>query len=352
MSVTINPRDVLGFPRPLTQHVKRTLSITNPNDEPVAFKVKTTAPKLYCVRPNSGRVEPGETLEVQVMLQAMKEEPPLNIKCKDKFLIQSTKITPEKEHLSLTDLWSGEAPEDIHSQKIRVAYLPPEGQTVPEEDEHNQSSVLNTSDTRFHTVHQTPPLPEDANGHAAADSSFTQAADTSTIHPIPPPVHREPTPQAPLVNVNVHTPPTPPPAPVPAPIPAASQATQQAQQEQERRIAQLAADLKHANEEIERLRNLISSMPDPSTLAPTSTVSYDDSGSTITPSEFGIRRRSRGGPTTVFSDDDGTSTIGGAETEIGSYVDEGILTGHQEGVPLQIVILIALGVFVTTYLFF
>ena len=30
------------------------------------------------------------------MLQAMKEDPPLNVKCKDKFLIQSTLITPDK----------------------------------------------------------------------------------------------------------------------------------------------------------------------------------------------------------------------------------------------------------------
>jgi vesicle-associated membrane protein-associated protein A len=88
-------------------------------------------PQLYCVRPNSGRVEPGQSIEVQgescasskratypqrscytlcggapVMLQAMKEEPPLAAKCKDKFLIQSTTITPEKETLSLADIVS------------------------------------------------------------------------------------------------------------------------------------------------------------------------------------------------------------------------------------------------------
>ena len=40
----------------------------------------------------------------KVLLQAMKEEPPLNAKCKDKFLIQSTLITPEKESLPLADL--------------------------------------------------------------------------------------------------------------------------------------------------------------------------------------------------------------------------------------------------------
>lgn len=38
------------------------------------------------------------------MLQAMKEEPPLNAKCKDKFLIQSMLIPPEKAAISLHDL--------------------------------------------------------------------------------------------------------------------------------------------------------------------------------------------------------------------------------------------------------
>lgn len=38
------------------------------------------------------------------MLQAMKEEPPLNAKCKDKFLIQSTLITQEKEDRPLQEI--------------------------------------------------------------------------------------------------------------------------------------------------------------------------------------------------------------------------------------------------------
>lgn len=37
----------------------------NPNPEPVAFKVKTTAPKQYCVRPNSGRIEANGSVDVQ-----------------------------------------------------------------------------------------------------------------------------------------------------------------------------------------------------------------------------------------------------------------------------------------------
>lgn len=44
--------------------MKKTIHIHNPHPHPIAFKVKTTAPKQYCVRPNSGRVEVGETVEV------------------------------------------------------------------------------------------------------------------------------------------------------------------------------------------------------------------------------------------------------------------------------------------------
>jgi len=46
----------------------------------------------------------GLTRRAQVMLQAMREEPPLNSKCKDKFLIQSMLIPPEKAAIPLHDL--------------------------------------------------------------------------------------------------------------------------------------------------------------------------------------------------------------------------------------------------------
>jgi hypothetical protein len=64
MSVVLSPNRNLGFRRefpllficlfltfatgPLTQVVKRSLTITNQNSQPVAFKVKTTAPKVSC----------------------------------------------------------------------------------------------------------------------------------------------------------------------------------------------------------------------------------------------------------------------------------------------------------------
>lgn len=50
---------------PLTRVVKQNIIIENPHSHPIAFKVKTTAPKLYCVRPNSDIIPPHQSAEVQ-----------------------------------------------------------------------------------------------------------------------------------------------------------------------------------------------------------------------------------------------------------------------------------------------
>lgn len=125
MSVEIDPLE-LGFHRPFTTEVSQTLRIKNPNHAPVAFKVKTTAPKQYCVRPNSGRIEPGKEVEVTVLLQAMKQEPPLDAKCRDKFLVQSVAVTADKE-FAAGSIWQHVDNADkssVQEKKIRVVFLP------------------------------------------------------------------------------------------------------------------------------------------------------------------------------------------------------------------------------------
>ncbi|KAI0024183.1 VAMP-associated protein [Xylariomycetidae sp. FL0641] len=124
MSVEIDPQE-LGFHRPFTVEVQEVLRIRNPNPHPVAFKVKTTAPKQYCVRPNSGRVEPGKEVEVAVILQAMKQEPPPDTKCRDKFLVQSVAITGDKEFSNLAAIWDNIEKSAVQEKKIRVIFMNP-----------------------------------------------------------------------------------------------------------------------------------------------------------------------------------------------------------------------------------
>ncbi|KEF51691.1 uncharacterized protein A1O9_12326 [Exophiala aquamarina CBS 119918] len=125
MSVELIPAE-LGFRRPFDREVTETLKLANPNSAPVAFKVKTTAPKQYCVRPNSGIIQPNDSVEVQVLLQAMKEEPPLDAKCRDKFLVQSV-LTSSDQDPNVTTLWQTvekTAKQSIQERKIRVNFLP------------------------------------------------------------------------------------------------------------------------------------------------------------------------------------------------------------------------------------
>uniref|UniRef100_M1APX9 VAP27-2 n=1 Tax=Solanum tuberosum TaxID=4113 RepID=M1APX9_SOLTU len=65
--------------------------ITNITDQYVAFKVKTTSPKKYCVRPNIGVIKPKSTYDFTVTMQAQRAAPS-DLQCKDKFLIQCTVV--------------------------------------------------------------------------------------------------------------------------------------------------------------------------------------------------------------------------------------------------------------------
>lgn len=49
---------------PFTDVVTTNLKLANPTDKNVCFKVKTTAPRRYCVRPNSGLIEGGSSINV------------------------------------------------------------------------------------------------------------------------------------------------------------------------------------------------------------------------------------------------------------------------------------------------
>ena len=49
---------------PFTEVVTAELKLTNPSKKRICFKVKTTAPKQYCVRPNNGLIEPNGTVMV------------------------------------------------------------------------------------------------------------------------------------------------------------------------------------------------------------------------------------------------------------------------------------------------
>ncbi|KAJ1857634.1 phosphatidylinositol-binding protein scs2 [Coemansia sp. RSA 1822] len=134
MALVYEPGEALAFQQPFKVLTHDSLQLTNKNNGPVAFKVKTTAPKQYCVRPNAGRIEPGQSVQIQVSLQPMRDAIPEGFKCRDKFLVQSIQISPELESMPMTELWAmveREAKSSISEKKLRVRYLPVESTAQP-----------------------------------------------------------------------------------------------------------------------------------------------------------------------------------------------------------------------------
>ncbi|CAL8466072.1 g5608 [Coccomyxa elongata] len=121
--LSIQPTE-LKFRFELRKNIPVTLSLHNPGQEKVAFKVKTTSPKKYCVRPSSGVVEPGATKDVQVIMQAQREYPPTLADCKDKFLVQTVKVSPKVTEIT-PDIFDGANASNIKQSKLRVVLVGP-----------------------------------------------------------------------------------------------------------------------------------------------------------------------------------------------------------------------------------
>lgn len=115
----MTPSGELPFAFELRKQIPSELVLKNTTKEKQAFKVKTTAPKKYCVKPNTGIIEPGASLTVTVMMQAHREVPADFEACKDKFLVQAT---PSGGSTDMAELFA-RGNENIKETKLRVAYV-------------------------------------------------------------------------------------------------------------------------------------------------------------------------------------------------------------------------------------
>uniref|UniRef100_A0A8C0YIZ3 Vesicle-associated membrane protein-associated protein A n=2 Tax=Cyprinus carpio TaxID=7962 RepID=A0A8C0YIZ3_CYPCA len=119
----LDPPIDLRFKGPFTDVVTANLKLKNPSERKVCFKVKTTAPRRYCVRPNSGIIDPGATVIISVMLQPFEYDP--NEKSKHKFMVQT--IFAPAAATDTEALWKDVKPDELMDSKLRCVFeLPSE----------------------------------------------------------------------------------------------------------------------------------------------------------------------------------------------------------------------------------
>ncbi|KAG0186009.1 plasma membrane localization protein [Apophysomyces sp. BC1034] len=111
---------------PLTLASEESLPIRNTSSVVVAFKVKTTAPRQYSVRPIRGIIEPNASLAIKVTREPLAEEPPADFRCKDKFLIESVRPTADLALKAPEKIWTyvdSNMRDSVQQSKIRCKIL-------------------------------------------------------------------------------------------------------------------------------------------------------------------------------------------------------------------------------------
>jgi hypothetical protein len=101
--------------------------LTNPNANPVAFKVKTTAPKQYFVRPNSAIIPAGAEIEIQVFLDASQVDHAAEIRCVDKLLFLSIAIPSDDANRSVRSIFDNIDETAVTNHKLQIIFLPADG---------------------------------------------------------------------------------------------------------------------------------------------------------------------------------------------------------------------------------
>ncbi|XP_022529631.1 vesicle-associated membrane protein-associated protein A isoform X1 [Astyanax mexicanus] len=147
----LDPPSDLKFRGPFTDVVTTNLKLRNPSDRKVCFKVKTTAPRRYCVRPNSGVIDSGASVTISVMLQPFDYDP--NEKSKHKFMVQTIFAPPNAADLEA--MWKDAKPEDLMDSKLRCVF------ELPSENDKMSGTITArlTPRLRSYTADHVPPTP-------------------------------------------------------------------------------------------------------------------------------------------------------------------------------------------------
>jgi len=114
--LVISPLDTLSFTvmQSNIESVPQTIRMTNTRDTPIAYKVKTTAPEHYRVKPTVGVIEPGKSVEVSVQLTPGSAV----TASRDRFLVQSTAI-PASWNGDISEFWRGIEPSKVTEHRLR-----------------------------------------------------------------------------------------------------------------------------------------------------------------------------------------------------------------------------------------
>ena len=136
--IDLVPPKELAFEFHASTPNERKLTITNTHDSEIAFKVKTTAPKAYLVKPSNDLLAKGASVDIQILLQPGLA-PGQGDNTPHRFLVQAALPVNGGVNLTKTE-WAALRKEQIHEIRLSVVEDPPKdggaaGAAAPKPDQ-------------------------------------------------------------------------------------------------------------------------------------------------------------------------------------------------------------------------
>ncbi|CEM17310.1 unnamed protein product [Vitrella brassicaformis CCMP3155] len=135
--LSVSPEKTIEFPVQLYSTVTASLRLENASNAIVAYKIKTTAPKNYLVRPSSGVLKEKGTQEIQIILQPLTADPPPST---DRFLVQATRV--ESDMPLSRDDWTHVAKENIEDYRLDVVFRKEGGAGAGASESYSENAAV------------------------------------------------------------------------------------------------------------------------------------------------------------------------------------------------------------------
>jgi len=104
------------------------VSLTNTSGKPLGYKIKTTSPEKYRVRPSTGSISPGQSVTVEIHVSGQKEVASLS---RDKFLVTAVLLDREDIPASqLADALRTQTPDGQYRLRCNLAGAPETGSGI------------------------------------------------------------------------------------------------------------------------------------------------------------------------------------------------------------------------------
>ncbi|CAF1234586.1 unnamed protein product [Rotaria magnacalcarata] len=121
MTLQLIPNGDLVFKGPFNTVSTTSLKLQNSGNERLAYKIKTTAPKRYCVKPNSGFLESHGSASIQVMLQPQASGQD-DDRTKHKFMVQWVDV-PSTYSEDVENFWKQDLSKfNVHDSKLKCIF--------------------------------------------------------------------------------------------------------------------------------------------------------------------------------------------------------------------------------------